>query len=449
LNILRFLLISAALAPVAASAQMTGVPAALAPAVDAYIAPLQALDVFSGVVLVARGDTVLFEKAYGLAEREHGIAMTTGSVFRIASITKSFTRALAGRLAERGEVSLDAPIGRWLPDFEGADRITLRLLLDHRAGVPNVNSLPHDEESFGGNSLAALVDTLARMPLDFEPGSAYRYSNGGYAVATRLMELAGGGSYGALLQEHILGSVGLSHTRDEEDAQIVAGRARGYAPSPVVFGRTVHAPFQEMATKVGGGSLLSTAGDLHLWALALGRHPVLALATWAELFPRRDAWALTGRTPGYNVALLREGDLVAIVLVNSYAAGMTYEVARALIDVAAGRTPEPLAVAAPGLADSAAAAAAPGRYRLPVEYLPLAAEMAFEIRPMGEHLVALLGDVPVDVLVPQPDGSFLLRTLWSLVTFEPSAGAGSPGLQLRTLYRDASYRAPRIEASPR
>ena len=441
----RSLLVLALLAPAAAAAQTAGAANGLAGAVDAYVAPLRALDIFSGVVLVARGDSILFQQAYGMADREHGIAMTTGSVFRTASLTKSFTRALAGRLAERGALQLDAPIRRWLPDFPGADSITVRLLLDHRAGVPNVNSLPHDEEAVGPNTLAKLVDSLARMPLDFAPGSARRYSNGGYAVVTRILELAGGGDYGALLREHILTPVGLTQTRDEPDAEIVPGRARGYAPSPVAFGRSVHAPFQEMATKTGGGSLLSTAGDLHRWALALGRHPVLQPATWADLVPQRDPVALTGRAPGYNAALLRYGDLTAIVLLNNYAAGMTYDVARALIELAAGRTPAPLPVSAPRAPDPATASAVRGAYHLPAEYLQLDGITAVEIRQVDDHLVALLGEVPVDVLVPQGGRSFLLRSLWSVATFEPPVEGKSPGVQLRPLYRDGTYRAARID----
>lgn len=443
------LLALALLAPAAVVAQASGAPGDLAPAVDAYLAPLRALDVFSGVVLVARGESVLFQKAYGMADREHDVALTSGSVFRVASLTKSFTRVLAGRLAERGRVELDAPIGRWLPDFPGGDRITLRLLLDHRAGVPNVNSLPYDEEAIGHGSLAELVDSLARLPLDFEPGSARRYSNGGYAVATRILEQAGGGNYGALLREHVLGPVGLQHTRHEADAEVVPGRARGYAPSPVEFGRTVHAPFQEMSTKTGGGSLVSTAGDLHRWGLALGRHPVLEAATWADLFREREAWALTGRSPGYNAALVREGETVAVVLANSYAAGMTYEVARALIELAAGRTPAALPVSAPVEPDPTAAAAAPGRYRLPAEYLQLDGVTALEVRLVEDELVAFLGEVAVDVLVPQGGRAFLLRSLWSTLTFEPPVGGRSPGAQLRPLYRDATHRAPRIEEAAR
>lgn len=412
-------------------------------AADAYLAPLRALHVFRGVVLVARGDSVLFRKAYGRADLENEVPLTTRSVFRVASITKGFTRALAGRLAERGLVDLDAPIARWLPGFPDADRITLRLLLDHRAGVPNVNSLPYDEEALAPHTLAQLVDSIAKMPLDFEPGAKRSYSNGGYAVATRILELAAGRPYGPLLEDEILRPLGLGHTHSESDGEIVPGRARGYAPSPVAFGRTIRAPFQEMVTKTGGGSLVSTAADLHRWALAVGHAPVLGPATWADLFPDGDSWAETGRCPGYNAALVRDGDRIAVVLANDYAAGMTYDVARALIDLSNGREPEPLPVTAPAAADSALAAAIPGSYRPPQDY-PLPPGASLEVHPVDGNLVAYLGDAPVDVLVPQGGRSFLLRSLWSLATFEAPVAGRSPAVVIRPLYREGSYRATRV-----
>ncbi len=412
-------------------------------AVDAYLAPLRALHVFRGVVLVARGDSVLFQKAYGRADLEEDVPLAAGSVFRVASITKAFTRALAGRLAERGLVDLDAPIARWLPDFPDADRITLRLLLDHRAGVPSVNSLPYDEEALAPHTLAELVDSIARLPLDFEPGAERRYSNGGYAVATRILELAAGRPYGALLEDELLRPLGLARTHDESDGDIVPGRARGYAPSPLEFGRTVRAPFQEMVTKTGGGSLVSTAGDLHRWALAVGHDPVLDAATWADLFPRGDRWVETGRCPGYNAALVRDGDRIAVVLANDYAAGMTLDVARALIDLSNGREPEALPVAAPAAADAAVAAAAPGSYRPPPGYLSLPPGTFLEVREVDADLVAYLGDAPIDVLVPQGGRTFLLRSLWSTVTFEAPVAGRSPAFVIRPLYSEGAYRATR------
>lgn len=417
-----------------------------AEAVDRYVEPLVELDVFSGVVLVARGDDVVVSRAYGLADREFEIPVAADHVFRIASISKSFTRVLAGRLAERGDLSLDDPLARWLPKFPAADRITIRLLLEHRAGVPNVNSLPFDEGAFAPNSLAALVDSIARMPLDFEPGTGESYSNGGYAVLALALEKAAGMPYPALLEVEVLRPLGLDRTRHEREGEIVPLLARAYEPSPEGFGRMRHAPFQEMTTKTGGGSLVSTARDLHRWALALGRDPILEESTWTDLFPESDI-VLTGRCPGYNAALLREGEWIAVVLANNYAAGAAAEVATAAVRLAAGESVEPLPVVAPISRPAEELAPLAGTYALPDGVLPLPPGTTVAIDRSGDDLVASLAGTPVDVLVPQGERTFLLRALWSIATFDAPVDGRSPGFEVRALYRDAAFRVERVEGA--
>jgi CubicO group peptidase (beta-lactamase class C family) len=431
------------LAPPAARAQENS---ELAGSVDRYVQPLVDLDVFSGVVLVARGDSVVLARAYGLADREFGVPNAVDSAFRIASISKSFTRVLVGRLVDRGVLALDDPLSRWLPDFPSADRITIRLLLDHRAGVPSVNSLPFDEEAFAPHSLTGLVDSIARMPLDFEPGTDESYSNGGYAVLALALERATGTSYPSLLETEVLAPLGLARTAHERDGDVVPRLARGYEPGPETFRRMRHAPFQEMMTKTGGGSLVSTAEDLHRWGRALGRDPILRLSTWAELFPDDD-FDLSGRCPGYNAYLKREGEWVAIVLANNYAAGAVGNVAAAGIRLAAGRPADPLPVTAPVAVPARDLEPFAGAYALPDGVLPLPPGTRVVVAPAGDDLVATLAGTPVDVLVPQGRRTFLLRALWSTATFDPPVDGRSPGFEVRALYRDASFRAERVEGA--
>jgi CubicO group peptidase (beta-lactamase class C family) len=433
------------LAPPAARAQGTGTME-LAGSVDRYVQPLLDLDVFSGVVLIARGDLVVLARAYGLADREFEIPIAVDTAFRIASISKSFTRVLVGRLVDRGVLGLDDPLFRWLPEFPSADRITIRLLLDHRAGVPSVNSLPFDEEAFASHSLAGLVDSIARMPLDFEPGTDERYSNGGYAVLALALERATGSSYPALLEAEVLTPLGLEHTAHERDGDVVPRLARGYEPSPEAFGRVRHAPFQEMTTKTGGGSLVSTAEELHQWARALGRDPILRPATWDELFPDEDI-DLSGRSPGYNAYMRREGEWIAVVLANNYAAGAVGNVAEALIRLALGQAAEPLPVVAPVAVSARDLEPYTGPYALPDGVLPLPPGTRVVITPAGDDLVATLAGTPVDVLVPQGERTFLLRALWSTATFDSPVDGQSPGFEVRALYRDASFRVERVEGA--
>ena len=115
---------------------------ALARQVDAYVAPLVATRNFSGVVLIARGDRVLVRKAYGLASQELSAPLTVDSKFQLASVSKPLTAAAVQRLVEQGKLELDAPIAGVLPDFPNAANLTVRQLLTHTAGLPDVNRLP-------------------------------------------------------------------------------------------------------------------------------------------------------------------------------------------------------------------------------------------------------------------------------------------------------------------
>jgi CubicO group peptidase (beta-lactamase class C family) len=417
---------------------------ALAARVDAYVAPLLELQVFSGTILTAHGDSILLERSYGLADAEHGIPVKAGDVFRIASISKSFTKGVIGRLVDKHLLSLDDSISRWWPNMPSASRITVRMIVEHRSGIPNINSLPYDEEALEPNTLARVVDSIVRKPLDFEPGARTRYSNGGYAVLARIIELVTGRPYEDVVTSELFEPLHLTHTRHGADGLIVEHLARGYAPSPERPGQLQVAPFQEMNTKAGGGSLVSSARDLLLWAHAIGRSPLLTSSSWAALFPGSDStFVFTGRCPGYNVVLQhdRRRDATTIVLVNNYAGGMVADVAEAVAALARGEAPKALPVVRPVRADTSAQRALAGTYTLPSGALPVPPGTIVELRVSGDHLVVYLGAVPVDVLVPQGPRTYLARALWSMVE-APAQGADS--VKVRALYRDQSFHARRV-----
>ena len=439
--------LSLALASTVHGQRTAGGSAGRVAAVDEYMGPLLELQVFSGTLLVARGDTIALERSYGLADVEQHVSFTDSTVFRIASISKSFTRALLGRLSDQGRLSVDDRLSRWLPKLPSSDRITLRMLLDHRSGIKHVNSLPYDEEAIESNSLKRLVDSIARLPLDFEPGTARRYSNGGYAVLARVIELAAGDVFGAVLEREILTPLQLSQTAHEADGTIVRHAARGYMPSPEIAGRLVRAPFQEMDTKTGGGSMVSSARDLVKWMRAIGRSEILREATWADLFPRKDSvFAFDGRAPGFNVFVShdRKRDATTVVLANNYSAGMVGDVAVAAEAIALGSSPKALPVEPPAESPNSQLRSLVGRYGIPDGALPVPPGSAVDLKLVNGHLVVCLGPTPVDVLVPQQNGTFLARTLWSMV--EPGAKTGdiANSITVRALYRDHSFSAARV-----
>jgi len=404
-------------------------------ATDRYLAPLIDLDLFQGVVLVARGDQVVLAKGYGFANVELGVRNTTNQVFRIASLSKPFTQVALGTLIESGKLAPSDPLSKFFPAFPHGDRITIELLMNHRAGVPNMNSIPYDEESSIPNTLDSLVRTIAQRPLDFEPGTRRRYSNGGYAVLARVIEQASGMSYSDYLERAVFAPLGLTHTHHETDPMLIMGRAYGYAPPPDRRHGLVPAPFQQMATKTGGGSLVSTAGDLLLLLRAAHTDRVLRRATWQSLLPLSDSTlAFQGRCPGFNVYMQRNfaTDISVIVLANNYAAGMVANVASSLDSLATGARVRPPAWRADLTTDAEQAREWVGRYRPPAGALPYG-DGPYEVRWQNGELVVAQRGVAMDVLVPQGNGTFLLRNAWSRMRLATGAD-GQPIATLQPLW---------------
>ena len=403
--------------------------------IDAYVQPYVALDLFLGNVLVARGDRVLYEKGYGFANVELGVRNTPAQVFRIASLTKVFTQVLLGSLVEQDRLALDAPLSRYLPGFPRGDSITIDMLRLHRAGIPNLNSIPFDEEARGPNTLDSLVRVIAKMPLDFSPGSRRRYSNGGYAVLAAVIEKVTGQSYADALAERVLRPLGLTHTVEEADGMLVPNRAYGYAASASRRHGLELAPFQQMATKSGGGSLVSTTGDLHRLLRAMYTDRPIKAETWRTLFPPDSVYTFQGRCPGYNVFMGRDftHDVDVVVLCNDYSAGMVGDVGTDLLAMASGRDVPKPRWRADVKVDSSRVEPFLGTYRPEPGALPYGDD-AVTLRWRGSELVLERGHQPLDALIPQGDDAYLLRNLWSELRLEPASAGGAPRLTIRPLW---------------
>lgn len=409
---------------------------ALEKKVDAYLAPYLGLDVFQGAILIARGDQVVLQKGYGLANVELGVPNTPERVFRIASLSKFFTEVALGRLFEQRRLDPEAPLSRYIPTFPQGDRITIEMLRTHRAGIAHRNSIPFDEEGSGPNTLDSLVRAIGREPLAFEPGSKRQYSNGGYALLAFVIQQVTGESYASYLEREVLLPLGLRDTRHEADLMVVPNRAYGYMPRPDDPHGLMLAPYQEMGTKTGGGSLVSTVGDLHRFLRAAYQDNVISTSEWSRLFPSDDStFGGQGRCPGYNVYMIRDlrQDVDAVVLANNYGAGMVGTIGSDLVKLARGLTPETPPWRTDVSADTAAAAAWIGGYRAASGALPYG-EGPFTFERRGEGLVMLREGVIADYLIPQGKDRFLLRLLWSELRVERDSSGKAPVPTLRPLW---------------
>jgi CubicO group peptidase (beta-lactamase class C family) len=425
------------LASPAASSPAAGNETKLAAAVDAYLRPYVDLDLFQGVVLIARGDRIVFQKGYGFANVELEVRNSPAQVFRIASLSKPFTQVALGRLVEEKKLALSDPLSRYIPDFPRGDNITLEMLRTHQAGIAHMNSIPFDEEADEPNTLDSLVRVLARQPLAFEPGTKTRYSNGGYALLAKVIEKASGRSYADYLEQSVFRPLGLANTRHEADQMLVPGRAFGYSVSPEQRHVLIVSPFQQMATKTGGGSLVSTAGDLHRFLRAMYGDNAIQSGTWRTLYPPDSSFSYQGRCPGFNVFMSRDfaHDVDVVVLCNNYAAGMVGTIGSDFIALARGLSVPTPRWRADLSVDSARTRAFTGTYRAAPGALPYG-EGPFVVRWRNGDLVVYRGETPGDVLIPQGNDTFLLRNYWSELRFVASKEGPKPTLRPLWFERD-------------
>jgi CubicO group peptidase (beta-lactamase class C family) len=240
---------------------------------DRFVIAESTADRFSGAVLLARGNEILYGKGVGSASRESDRPNTLDTVFHLASVTKMFTGLAVCRLIEEERLSLDDTMGRFFPDLAPGptrDQLTVRQLLTHTSGMVSATLVgPHDEAPEPQEAPIRLqaMDYLAR-PLQAEPGSSYIYSNAGPIVLGAIIEKITGRPYESYVQETIFSVAGMNNaTFVPSGAEPLV--AEGYSRD----GRTgAWHPVEEMpGPGAPAGGAWATARDMLAFSLALGK----------------------------------------------------------------------------------------------------------------------------------------------------------------------------------
>lgn len=321
-----------------------GRDAKLAGRVDDYLAPIVKSGDFNGAVLIARGGQIVVRKNYGQADWDLHAPLVMRSRFRIASITKTFTGAAVATLAERGKLSFTDPLSKYLPDFPNGQKILIRHLLLHEAGVGNPGT-----PTCANVALADLIADLSKRPLSFEPGTKSSYSNGGYVLLAAVIEKASGKAWQDFLRDEIFKPLHLDDTVMDSETAVIPMRVHGFVPGSGAAG-VEHAVCEGAWGAIGSGALLSSAGDLYRWGRAV-RNDTLFKRTaleypygWGErkYFERRaieQSGEVNGST-SYLAAYL-DDDLYVVVLSNLQGGTLT-DIGKGLAALALGVEPPPL-----------------------------------------------------------------------------------------------------------
>jgi CubicO group peptidase (beta-lactamase class C family) len=226
---------------------------------------------FSGSVLVARNGKILYEDAFGYANREWNIPNDLGTKFEIGSMTKQFTALLILRFVNEGKLDLDGHISDYLPYYrkDTGKRVNIRELLSHTSGIPDFLSYPRflggpaSRTNYGSQEFAV---QFCSGDLLFAPGTRFEYSNSGYFLLGAILEQVSGTSYERLLHDRILTALKMSGSGYTHLEAILPHRAMGYERTTTGFR---NARYYDMSIPFAAGAMYSTVEDLLRWDQAL------------------------------------------------------------------------------------------------------------------------------------------------------------------------------------
>jgi CubicO group peptidase (beta-lactamase class C family) len=219
-------------------------------------------------VAVLKDGAPLISRAYGLANLEAGVAATTATNYRLASVTKQFTAAAILLLAEDGRLSIDDPVRKWLPGLPAVlDGTLIRNLLAHTSGLMDFEDLIAPESCAPLHDADVLRLLEAEQRSYFPPGTGYRYSNSGYVLLALIIERACDADFASFLRERIFLPLGMRHTvAYQSGISALLHRAFGYS---AVGDSWVRTDQSITSATLGDGGIYSSVDDLGKWDAAL------------------------------------------------------------------------------------------------------------------------------------------------------------------------------------
>ncbi|WP_162428168.1 serine hydrolase [Pontibacter pudoricolor] len=394
---------------------------------DGYLGAHLAQGTFSGTVTVTEHGKTIYSRGFGMANYEKQLPNGADVKYRLGSISKSFTAVLVMQLQEQGKLNVQDKVSKCLPDFPNGDKITLHHLLSSTAGLPDfvnfwkgVNTTP-----------ATIPDILALVkdkPLEFEPGSKWKYSSTGYVVLAQVIEQVTGKPYEKVLARQILKPLKMQST-GVELSEPVKGLALGYNHDGL--DRKPASPI-DMSWCNAAGAIYSTPTDMAKFDAGLKGNKLLSDASKNQMFTPvmkgyGYGWVIdsvagqqrlshSGAINGFKANFIRlpESGIAITILSNYESQQVNGPISRDVTAIVLGEKYQvPVVHTLTPLSDSQLAAYV-GEYQV-------APKMSFKVTLQDGQLFAEGPNNDVFQMFPEAEDKFFLKVAPALITFERDA----------------------------
>ncbi|HET7268666.1 MAG TPA: serine hydrolase domain-containing protein [Oleiagrimonas sp.] len=262
-------------------------------------------------LLVVKNGKPVVQRAYGYANLENGIKAMPNTDYRLASVTKQFTATAVLLLKQDGKLSLDDSIRKWLPELPPVTaKITIRNLLTHNSGIAKYENLIPEDQKTQIDDMDVLRMIAAQDKLYFSPGSAHRYSNGGYVLLGLIVQRASGMDLADFMKQRIFEPLGMHNTLlyEHHHGPEVPHRAYGYS---FIDGNWKRTDQSITSATRGDGAVYSNIVDMAKWDASLYTGKLLDAESRKQMFsphpPTDDpdilygfGWRLAGPTQWHS-----------------------------------------------------------------------------------------------------------------------------------------------------
>lgn len=265
---------------------------------------------FDGIIVYVNQSGQSSYYSAGLDNRAQQTPTNPHALFKIASISKLYIAAAAAKLVANETLALDETLVSLIPELEGqveyADKITLKMLIQHRSGIPEYIFHPDFENRDPNESYMSTASLIFGEPANFKPDQSYTYSNTNYLLLGEILDRALGYSHHQYIADEILTPLGLENTyslySEVDSNEVMSGYYKGYDPD---LKSTEHTR--------PGGSMVATAEDVGLFLRALIDGTLFTKAEqdiYTEVYPYEH----TGWLPGYTSIARYNSDIDAVVI---------------------------------------------------------------------------------------------------------------------------------------